>query len=486
MKSSLFRRLFFAVVGILLVTILSFTGIMCATSAAQQRSAYEAELKLQARDLAQLVQGVEMTSLWRVDPADVSTFQWKITEIQKDYQASVWLVYKSGYVRILGDSDASSLSSIVLNDTLRSLLSGQEVRAQGAFSELGENTLTIGAPFTTPDGAVTLGGVLLHVDVSTIPISVQSVVGYSVIAGTISMLVGVLLSYLIASRQTRPIRAIQKAVSAFSGGDFTARVPLDGSREMRELAESINRMAEDLSNLEESRKTFVASVSHELRSPMTCIQGYIEGMLDGTIPPEEREKYLGTVLSETKRLTKLVHDLLELSRFESGKFPLSLSDFDVDEMILSTMFKFEQRIEEKHMLVDISFKEQPLYVRADADRIEQVLTNLIDNAVKYGCEGGQLTVWTHSVDSLAYITVKNEGPTIPPGDLPFIFDRFYKVDKAHTSGMGTGLGLSIVKRIIEQHGKTITVTSSGRETAFVFTLQKAAPPQDKKSTEVST
>ena len=486
MKSSLFRRLFFAVVGILLVTILSFTGIMCATSAAQQRSAYEAELALQARDLAQLVQGVEMTSLWRVDPADVSTFQWKISEIEKDYQADVWLVYRSGYVRILGDSDAAGLSSIVLNDALRSLLSGHEVRAQGAFAELGENTLTIGAPFTTPDGAVTLGGVLLHVDVSTIPISLQGLVGYSVIAGTISMLVGVLLSYLIASRQTRPIRAIQKAVSAFSGGDFTARVPLDGSREMRELAESINRMAEDLSNLEESRKTFVASVSHELRSPMTCIQGYIEGILDGTIPPEEREKYLDTVLSETKRLTKLVHDLLELSRFESGKFPLSLSDFDVDEMILSTMFKLEQRIEEKHMLVDISFKEQPLYVRADADRIEQVLTNLIDNAVKYGCEGGQLTVWTHSVDSLAYITVKNEGPAIPPDDLPFIFDRFYKVDKAHTSGMGTGLGLSIVKRIIEQHDKTITVTSSGRETAFVFTLQKAAPPQDKKSTEVST
>ena len=311
MKSSLFRRLFFAVVGILLVTILSFTGIMCATSAAQQRSAYEAELALQARDLAQLVQGVEMTSLWRVDPADVSTFQWKISEIEKDYQADVWLVYRSGYVRILGDSDAASLSSIVLNDALRSLLSGHEVRAQGAFAELGENTLTIGAPFTTPDGAVTLGGVLLHVDVSTIPISLQGLVGYSVIAGTISMLVGVLLSYLIASRQTRPIRAIQKAVSAFSGGDFTARVPLDGSREMRELAESINRMAEDLSNLEESRKTFVASVSHELRSPMTCIQGYVEGILDGTIPPEEREKYLDTVLSETKRLTKLVHDLLD-------------------------------------------------------------------------------------------------------------------------------------------------------------------------------
>lgn len=485
MKSSLFRRLFFAFVGVLLITILSFTGILCVSSAAQQRAAYEAELTLQARDVAQLMQGMEMTSLWRVDPLNASTFQWKIDEIQEDYQASVWLVYKSGYVRILGGTDAENPDTIVLNDALRGLFSGQEVRAQGAFPELGESTLTIGVPWTTPDESVVLGGVLLQVDASTIPISLHSVAGYSIVAGIVSMLIGVLLSYLIASRQTRPVRAIQRAVAAFSSGDFSARVEAEGSREMRELADSINRMAEDLDHLEESRKTFVASVSHELRSPMTCIQGYVEGMLDGTVAPGEREKYLNTVLSETRRLTKLVHDLLELSRFESGKFPLTMSDFDLGEMILSTMFKFEQRIEEKHMLVDISFKEQPLFVRADADRIEQVLTNLIDNAVKYGSEGGQLTVWTHTVDSLAYVTVKNEGPAIPPDDLPFIFDRFYKVDKAHTSGMGTGLGLSIVKRIIEQHGKTITATSSGRETAFVFTLQRVPAPENKKSTEAT-
>lgn len=476
MKSSLFRRLFFAFVGVLLVMILSFTAILYLSTAAQQRASYEAELKLQARDVAQLMQSREMSSLWRVDPMDVSTFQWKITEIQEDYQASVWLVYRSGYVRILGASDASSLDSIALNDALRGLLSGEEVRVQGAFRELGESTLTIGVPWTTPDGSAVLGGVLLHVDVSTIPIDCSNVLTYSLLAGAVSLSIGVLLSYLIASRQTRPIRSIQKAVAAFSSGDFSARVQAEGSREMRELAEAINRMAADLANLEESRKTFVASVSHELRSPMTCIQGYVEGMLDGTIAPAEREKYLNTVLAETRRLTKLIHDLLELSRFESGKFPLSMSDFDIDEMILSTMFKYEQRIEEKRMLVDISFKEQPLYVHADADRIAQVLTNLIDNAVKYGSEGGQLTVWTHTVDSLAYVTVKNEGPAIPPDDLPFIFDRFYKVDKAHTSGKGTGLGLSIVKRIIEQHDKTITATSSGRETSFVFTLQKAAAP----------
>ena len=151
MKSSLFRRLFFAFVGVLLVMILSFTAILYLSTAAQQRASYEAELKLQARDLAQLMQSREMSSLWRADPMDGSTFQWKISEIQENYRASVWLVYRSGYVRILDASDASSLDSIALNDALRGLLSGEEVRAQGAFRELGENTLTIGVPWTTPD-----------------------------------------------------------------------------------------------------------------------------------------------------------------------------------------------------------------------------------------------------------------------------------------------------------------------------------------------
>ncbi len=200
-------------------------------------------------------------------------------------------------------------------------------------------------------------------------------------------------------------------------------------------------------------------------------------MLDGTISDEERPKYLNTVLAETQRLTKLVGELLDLSRFESGKIPLNLTTFDINELILGVMFKYEQRIEDKQISVEITFKEQPCLVRADSDRITQVVTNLVDNAVKFTPENGQLTVWTHTVDGLAYVTVKNEGVGIPAEDLPFIFDRFYKVDKAHTSGMGTGLGLSIVQKILEQHGQSITASSSGNMTSFVFTLERG---EDKK------
>lgn len=207
---------------------------------------------------------------------------------------------------------------------------------------------------------------------------------------------------------------------------------------------------------------------------MTCIQGYIQGMQDGTIPPEEQGKYMDVVLSETKRLTKLVAELLDLSRFESGKFPLNRKAFDVNELIACALIKYEKQIEDKGISVEVAFRDNQCMVYADSDRINQVVTNLIDNAVKFLSQGGQLNIKTHSVDDLCYVTIQDTGIGIAPDDLPFIFDRFYKADKAHTSGKGTGLGLSIVKKILEQHGQTIQVTSTlGKGTSFVFTLPLA-------------
>ena len=484
MRSTLFRRLFLAFVGTLLVTVLTFTGILFFLVRTQQRQAYEAELTLQARDVAQLMQQGEAVTLWRVDPMDSSTFQWKVNEIQQNYNARIWLVYISGYVRILGDASSTEqpIASVAMNDALRQMLSGETVRTVGTFSELGPGVLSIGVPWYSSDGRFVLGGVLIHVELSGIPADYSDLLTFSLVGGLIALLIGICLSYFLARRQTRPIRGIREAVAAFAAGDFTVRAPVEGSQEMRELALSINQMAQDLDNLEGSRRAFVSNVSHELRSPMTCIQGYVEGMLDGTIPERERDTYLRTVRSETQRLTKLVHDLLELSRIESGSFPLNRTVFDVDELILSVMFRYEQAIEKKHMAVDIDFREQPLFVSADNDRIVQVLTNLVDNAVKYGAEGGQLTVRTESSGGKASVSIRNEGPTIPPEDLPFIFDRFYKVDKAHTSGKGTGLGLSIVRRILEQHGEGITAASAAGLTTFVFTLEKSAPPAQPQNT----
>lgn len=465
------------------MTILILSFIMVSLLRAERQTAYEAEVRMQARDVAQLMQLQNMTSMWRIDPKSGSTVQWKIEEIRDNYNAEVWLVNVNGYVMVVGTGEYSDrINDEQVLEQIRRVLSGYEIRAQGLFEELGSGMVTLGVPWYGNGiaGNRVLGAVLLHISVDSLKVDYSDLVRYAVFAGIVSLFIGTLLAWIIAQHQSRPLKQINDAVTAFAGGDFKRRVTVKGNDEMSQLAASFNQMAEDISNLDQSRKSFVANVSHELRSPMTCIQGYVQGMIDGTISDEERPVYLNTVLSETQRLTKLVGELLDLSRFESGKIPLNKTVFDVDELILSVLFKYEQKIEDKGISVEITFKEQPCHVLADSARITQVVTNLIDNAVKFTPENGQITVWTHVVDAQAYVTVKNDGVGIPSEDLPFIFDRFYKVDKAHTSGMGTGLGLSIVKKIMEQHEQTITATSSGSMTTFVFTLEKAMKDETDK------
>ena len=476
MKNSLFWRLFWAFVGTLIMTVLVLSFTMVALLRAERQSAYEAEVRMQARDVASLMQMQDAASMWRLEPNTGSTVQWKIEEIREDYGADVWLVNMNGSFLVLGDAQSEeAITDQQVTEQIWRVLSGNEIRVQGLIEELGSGVVTIGVPWYGSgmfSGRV-MGAVLLHISVDSLKVDYSDLVRYACFAGVVAMLIGTFFALVIARKQSRPLRQINDAVTAFAGGDFERRVEIRGDHEIAQLGASFNKMAEEISNLDQSRKSFVANVSHELRSPMTCIQGYVQGMLDGTIGEEERAKYLNTVLAETQRLTKLIGELLDLSRIESGKIPLNKTVFDINELILSVLFKYEQKIEDKAIQMDISFKEQPCYVLADSARITQVLTNLIDNAVKFTQEGRSMMVWTHVMDSKVFVTVKNEGVGIPAEDLPFIFERFYKVDKAHTSGMGTGLGLSIVKKILEQHDESITVSSSGSMTTFVFTLEQA-------------
>ncbi len=473
MRNSLFWRMFSAFLAALVVTILVLSFTMVALMRAERQEALEAEVRVQARDLAQLMQVRDVTAYWLFDPSAASSaaVNRKIDEIQETYNAGVWLVNAGGYAVILNGDKVSeeTLRDERIIDQIKRVLSGEEIRQQDL---VGQQVVTIGVPWRGANDMV-LGAVLLNVSVDQLAVDYSDLIRYSLLAGLLALTLGAALSLFIARRQTRPIRQINEAVQAYAHGEFDRRVEISGADEAAQLGRSFNSMAEEIGRLDQSRRSFVANVSHELRSPMTCIQGYVQGMLDGTIREDEREKYLGTVLSETQRLTKLVSELLDLSRFESGKIPLDKTRFDIDELLLNILFKYEQRIEAKGIDVEISFKEQPLFVLADSARITQVITNLIDNAVKFAAEKGQIVVWTHAVDSLCYVTVKNDGAGIPASDLPFVFERFYKVDKAHTSGGGTGLGLAIAKRIVEQHGQTISVASGGGMTSFVFTLEKS-------------
>ena len=295
---------------------------------------------------------------------------------------------------------------------------------------------------------------------------------YLTVAVTV-VAVSILLMTEIARRQSRPLQQVAKTAIAFGHGDLTARVDLEGSypQEIEELALAFNNMAASIQKSEYQRQEFVANVSHELKTPMTTIGGYIDGILDGTIPPERSRHYMKIVSDETKRLSRLVRSMLDISRLQGDTIPQEKkSRFDIEECAGQVLITFEQKIMAKELNVDVEIPDYPLYTFACQDYITQVIYNLLDNAVKFCPQGGELGLYIRQAGSKIYVTIANQGDTIPPEELPLVFDRFHKLDKARTNRDGWGLGLYIVKTIVCSHGEDISVSSKNGRTEFTFTL----------------
>ncbi|NMB31051.1 MAG: HAMP domain-containing histidine kinase [Clostridiales bacterium] len=257
----------------------------------------------------------------------------------------------------------------------------------------------------------------------------------------------------------RPLREMSAAARQYAKEDFSRRIPPYNEFEFSELSTALNEMASNLASSEQMRRSFIGNVSHELRTPMTSIAGFIDGILDGTIPKSEQSKYLMIVSSEVKRLSRLVRSMLNLSRIDAGEMKLSKSNFDVVEVVLSTIFSFEQQLNEKK--VDIrGLDSDKVLIHGDSDLIHQVIYNLIENAVKFVDEGGYIEFSFRENENNAYISIKNSGTGIEHEDIPRIFDRFYKTDKSRSQDKsGVGLGLFLVRSIIKLHGGDIIVES---------------------------
>ena len=289
------------------------------------------------------------------------------------------------------------------------------------------------------------------------------------------VLVAMLLMALFARQQAQPLRDMAKAARAVGHGQLQARVQVDESspEEVQELALAFNNMASSLQKSEYQRQEFVANVSHELKTPMTTIAGMVDGMLDGTIPPEKQAHYMQLVSDETKRLSRLVRSMLDISRLQDqGGIPEEkMTRFDVCECAGQTLITFEQKIVSKDINVDVDFPGHPVFTMANKDYIVQVIYNLLDNAVKFCPTGGTLGLRVRIGSNKAYISVFNDGNTIPPEELPLVFDRFHKIDKSRSQNRdGWGLGLYIVKTIVDSHGENISVSSQDGRTEFTFTL----------------
>ena len=295
------------------------------------------------------------------------------------------------------------------------------------------------------------------------------------------MLAAVVALYLITERVITPLKNMTKATKSFARGDFSTRVTICGHDEIAELGEAFNHMAESLDNFEKMRNSFLANVSHDLRTPMTTIAGFIDGITSGAIPPEKHEYYLGVISAEVHRLSRLVADLLDISRLESGERKFNFENFDIAEMARIILISFEQKISAKRLDVIFESDEDSMFVYADKDSIHQVVYNLMHNAVKFSKEGGKLSIKISKENKKIRLSVYDEGQGIPKEELPFIFDRFYKTDKSRgLDKTGVGLGLYICKTIIDAHGEDIRAESpSDNGAEFWFVLKEGTPSKER-------
>ena len=285
-----------------------------------------------------------------------------------------------------------------------------------------------------------------------------------------------LTSSVTSLKQTKPLKEIAEIARKFGHGEYELRVKgyEDRRDEVGELAEAFNAMADSISKSEERRSEFVANISHELKTPMTTIAGFSDGILDGTIPPERERAALQTISSETRRLSRLVRRMLDLSRLQSAENVTAQEQFDVSEVMLRVLVSLETKINSRRLDVDTQLPDAPVMVWGDPDAITQVCYNLLDNAIKFSAEGSTMGISITTKGGKAHVAVRNTGATIPPDELAMIFDRFHKSDKSRSVDReGVGLGLYIVKTILNNHKENITVTSQDGVTEFVFTLTLA-------------
>ncbi len=291
------------------------------------------------------------------------------------------------------------------------------------------------------------------------------------------MLAAVIAAYFITERIVHPLKSMTRAAKNFGRGDFSERIAVNGRDEVSELAQAFNNMAESLENLEGMRNSFLANVSHDLRTPMTTISGFIDGIISGAIPEDQHEYYLGVISAEVHRLSRLVSQILDISRLESGDRKFNFTDFDVAEVSRLILLSFEQKIDQKHLDVEFDAEEDAMPVNADKDAIYQIIYNLCHNAIKFADDGGKFAIRINRIPGKKIkVSVFDQGQVIRPEDAKHIFDRFYKTDKSRgLDKSGVGLGLYICKTIIDAHGETIRHEPHDDGCEFWFTLREGEP-----------
>ena len=471
-KQTVFSRYFNTCASIILISI-TFLGVVFLAFASNYFKEDKYRLLTQNLKQAKMLTSYNMTYNILTDQIMLnSSLESFYSVIAKSVEADIYLADTDGKVVLSSVRDDGTGGPTTVPVSIIQALSTTDIYTEtgklgGAYPSA---YYTVGVPVLDGNGRM-VGAIFASTSATVLTTFLIDMFQMFVISAVVVMLFSFIIIYFITSNMVRPLQEMLNATHSFSNGDFSVRVPVDGDDEVAMLSAAFNAMASSLATLEQTRRSFTANVSHELKTPMTTIGGFIDGILDGTIPPEKHKYYLGIVSSEIQRLSRLVRSMLNISKIEAGELNIAPKSIDITEIAIHTALIFEKQIEDKHLEVRGLDSEKHL-VNADPDLIHQVVYNLVDNAVKFVNDGGYLEFSFREEGNKTFIGVRNSGSGITPEETTRVFDRFYKTDKSRSLDKnGVGLGLYIVKTILNLHGGEIFIRSAiGEYTEFVFTL----------------
>lgn len=467
MKHTLYRKFLFAY---LLFGFLSFLTIALFTS----NLTLNHLTKQKADDLykeATLVSSQYASSYYN-NTMDLQTVHSHLQALDTYMSAQIWIISPQG--TIIANSRKPLNSEFINIEGFNPASNSHSFYSTGNFYGMfSENTLSVVYPITS--GITVKGYIALHTSMTQITQSRDKILNISYISLCVIFVLSTIILIAFTYMVFLPLRKITAATNEYANGNFKHQISINKDDEIGRLAHSLNFMASELDASEEYQKKFIANISHDFRSPLTSIKGYLEAILDGTIPPEMQEKYLNIVLTETARLNKLTQSMLLLNNLNAKELMLEKTNFDINTVIKDTAASFGGSCMAKNLSIELILTGKSLYVFADMSKIQQVLYNLIDNAIKFSNNNSTIYVETTEKNEKVLISVKDTGIGIPKDSINQIWDRFYKIDASRGKDKkGTGLGLSIVKEIIQVHNENINVVSTEDVgTEFIFTLSKS-------------
>lgn len=477
MKHSLFDRIF---LGFLFVFLGAF-GLLIFYSTYTTRQALVAEKSEVLINQAYLI-GEQTVTNYINGIHSLESMENNLQYYSDRLKASIWIVDSKGIV--IASSVTDKITEVPANIFLVAQdfdITKSQTLTGDFYGLFKDDVITVTMPIET--NGVPNGMIFIHSTVSQINTLQKDVFQAIYIPFLVAVIISFILLALISRKIMTPIKKINSVAEEYSTGNFETKMEINSNDEIGQLARTLEYMASELSKLDEYRREFISNISHDFRSPLTSIKGYIEAIQDGTIPPEKQEKYLNIVLSETQRLTKLTTSMLELNDYESYGLWLITKDFDIIDLVKNAMNTFEGKCLEKNISLILNNHCENTYVNADKTKIQQVIYNLLDNAIKFTPSEKNIYITLEEKKDKIFVSVKDEGCGIPKESLNKVWVRFYKADVSRgRDKQGTGLGLAITREIIKAHNENINVVSTeGVGSEFTFSLTKVTP-EDKAAT----